>query len=104
MRASGLFAAAAAAALLAAPALAQPAPPNPDGGAPPCPGAQPGEQVLSCVYVPFAPNPAHRGAYDAGFEYDQADSYASGWSDDGPVRDRRDARLQRYNEIDLDAF
>jgi hypothetical protein len=105
MRAAHLAMASLAAALLAASALADPRPPM--QAPPPCPGVQPGEQVLSCTYIPFAR--AHRGAYDA----DPAAYYyptyreevaRAEWSDDRRERFYREEHVARFNSIDLDEF
>jgi hypothetical protein len=105
MRVAHLFVASFAAALLSAPAIADPHPPI--HAPPPCPGVQPGEQVLTCAYIPFARS--HRGAYDA----DPAAYYyptyreeveRAEWSDDRRERFYREEHVARFNSIDLDAF
>jgi len=104
MRASSLLVASFLAAMLAAPAFADPAPPM-QGQTPPCPGARPGEQVLSCTYIPFARHAEHKGAYDAGPEYNDPDEgYRAGWADERRERFYRDEAQTRFNSIDLDAF
>ena len=105
MRAAHLLVASIAAAMVAAPAIADPHPPM--HAPPPCPGAQPGEQVLTCTYIPFARS--HRGAYDADpaayyyptyrEEVDRAE-----WRDDQRERFYREAGGARFNSIDLDEF